>query len=363
VIVAFPAVAALIALACAGVVGWDALKRPRPERVIWFVAFLVFAVAAAAEVTGAMLGWSPVLARVYYLSGAVLVVGVLALGEAYLLWPARMPSFAPGIALLVVAIAATVVWSAPVDPARLADEGWHALERGPVLVALAVAINAGGTLVLVGGALYSAVRLRAAASSQRRAVGCVLIAAGAIFVALGGTMTRLGRPEYLYLAMSAGIAVIFAGVLLTRSPRRHRRTHERPPTDMAADESTAASIRRAGQEQAVAGEGLRFIADRLLPFDDADIADLCRRWSAAPIGGDVLTREQAMQTWALRVSLAGEARDRFDRLPLGVQGQLGELYRHVWVDDNPQRRPEMGAESRRSLAILRPASEAEGEAR
>ena len=362
-IVAFPATAALVALACAGIVGLDALRRPRPERIVWFVAFLVFALAAAAEVAGATLGWSPALARVYYLSGAVLVVGLLALGEAYLLWPARMPAVAPGIALLVVAIAATAVWSAPVDAVRLPEAGWHAIERGPALVALAVSINAGGTLVLVGGALSSAARMRSTPGSRQRAAGCVLIAAGAVVVALGGTLTRLGRPEYLYLAMSAGIAVIFAGVLLTRSTRERARSRA-STKDMSPEEGlTVLSSPGVWRPDSLADEGLRFVADHLLPLDAGAVADACRRWSAVPIEGDALTREQAKMTWALRVLLANPARDRFDRLPLVVQAQVADLYHDVWSAEQRQHRRDPGAGSRRSLTILRPANEAEGEAR
>lgn len=338
----FPSLAAIVALACAAVVGWDALRRPRPERFVWFVAFLVFFVAAAAEVAGAAVGWSPTLARVYYLAGAVLVVGLLALGEAYLLWPRRMPAVTPGIALLTVAIAATVVWSAPVDVARLPEAGWHALERGPTLVLLAVSINAGGTLVLVGGALYSAATARLQEGWNRRAVGCVLIALGATLVALGGSLTRLGRPEYLYLAMSAGIAVIFAGVLLTRPARVRARTDAAGASD---------------------DEGVRFIIERLLPMSDEEIAEACRRWSATPIEGDVLSREQARRTWGLRLLLAEPTREQFDGLPLVVQAQLAELYGQVWAGDRPLGRAETEAGGGRPLAILRPVSDAEGEAR
>ena len=217
--IALPAAAALIAAICAAIVGWDALRRPRPERVIWAGAFLLFMVAAACEVIGSAIGWSPTLARVYYLTGAVLVVGALALGELYLLLPGRMPAITPGVSLLLVAVAATAVWSAPIDWARLPTAGWQALERGPFLVALAATINAGGTIVLAGGALYSAWKLRAAGGSGQRAAGCLLIAIGTVVVASGGTLTRFGRPEYLYLPMSLGIAIIFSGVSdATRRP-------------------------------------------------------------------------------------------------------------------------------------------------
>ena len=156
--IVLPAIAAVVALRCAMFVGWDALRRPRPERTIWTLAFVVFAIAAACEVVGAALGWSSLLARLYYLTGAVLVVGILALGEFYLLVPDRVPAITPGLSLLVAAFAATLVWSAPIDAAQLAGEGWRAIERGPLLVALAVAINAGGTAILAGGTVYSAWR-------------------------------------------------------------------------------------------------------------------------------------------------------------------------------------------------------------
>src|SRR5215213_9524935 len=217
--IALPAAAAAIAALCAAFVGWDALRRPRPERVSWAVAFLLFTAAALSEVVGAANGWTLTLARAYYLAGAVLVVGVLALGELYLLLPRRMPAITPGVSLLLVAVAATAVWSAPIDSARLPAEGWQALQRGPFLVALAATINAGGTIVLAGGALYSAWKLRTGGSSGKRAAGCLLIAVGTVVVALGGTLTRLGRPEYLYLPMALGVAIIFAGIILTRQPR------------------------------------------------------------------------------------------------------------------------------------------------
>ena len=63
--IAFPAATALIAALCTALVGWDALRRPSPERVSWSVAFLLFTAAALSEVVGAAMGWTPTLARVF----------------------------------------------------------------------------------------------------------------------------------------------------------------------------------------------------------------------------------------------------------------------------------------------------------
>jgi hypothetical protein len=348
--IAFPAAAALIAGLCTAFVGWDALKHPRPERAVWALAFLVFAVAASTELVGSLAGWSAALARIYYLTGAVLVVGILALGELYLLFPGRLPSFTPGLSLLVVAVAATAVWSAPIDSSRLEAIGWHALERGPFLVALAATINSGGTLVLVGGALYSAWRLRATHGSAQRAAGCLLIAAGTVVVALGGTMTRFGRPEYLYVAMSLGIAIIFSGVVLTRRPHSMRNTlPQAPNAKHDPDASRLGRLIPLPPRQhpevpvAAANEGTRFIVENLLPLDDAQIEEACRRWSATPVGGDAFNRVQAKQVWALRIGLPSSARSRFDALPLNIQAELAEIYAEVWSATSMEDRGERGA--------------------
>jgi hypothetical protein len=335
--IAFPLFATLVALACAAFLGRDAIERPRPERIIWALAFLVFAVAAGSEVAGSALGWSAPLTRVYYLSGAVLVVGFLALGELYLLFPNRMPAVTPGLTLLVVAVAISTVWSAPVDAASLRTHGWAAIERGPALVALAATINAGGTIVLVAGALYSWWRLRGATVTKQRALGCLLIAAGTIVVAAGGTLTRFGHREYLYFAMALGIAIIFAGVMLTRGkPRaRFRSSGEAAIADLDGSPRRARLIplpsghaQSGGMAQAT--PGIEFIITNLLLLQDDQLEAACRNWSASAIDGNELTRDQAKQVWALRLALPEQFRGRFDGLPMRLQAQLAELEREVW---------------------------------
>ena len=341
--VLFPAIATLVALACAAFVGWDAMRRSRPERITWTIAFLVFAAASGAEVAGSVLGWSPLLTRLYYLSGAVLVVGLLALGELYLLLPGRMPAITPGLAILVSAIAATTVWNAPIDAEALQTQGWGAIERGPFLIALAASINAIGTAVLVGGAIYSAWRLKSLGGSRQRAIGCLLIAVGTMFVAAGGTLTRFGHREFLYIPMALGIAIIFGGILLTRGNavlRRSRRTRPDQVTAVAIAaprQSLRLLPHRPMREARVdtAGEAVQFIVTRILSLPDGEVATACRLWSATAIEGEGLTRLQARRAWALRLVLPKEPRSRFDALPLGVQAQLGELYAEVWAQSSP----------------------------
>jgi hypothetical protein len=336
-VIAFPAFAALVAALCAASLVRDAIARPRPERITWAIAFIIFALAAGSEVVGATLGWSSMLARVYYLCGAVLVVGVLALGELYLLFPGKLPSVTAGLALLVAAVSATIVWSAPIDQQRLQTEGWHAIERGPALIAVAVALNAGGTAILAGGALFSAWAMRGKPDLRQRAAGCLLIAVGTLTVASGGTLTRLGRPEYLYLAMSAGIAIIFSGILLTRGGSSRQSGAQSPAGIGTASSRLVALPRRAERPVSATDDGLAFLGQRLQEMDAAALATFCRQWSATPRESVELDRGDAERVWQLRLLLPPEQQAALDRLPLVTQAQLAELYFDVWSATRPAR--------------------------
>lgn len=331
--IAFPVLAMVIASVCAFRMGWDAWRRPKPERVVWAIAFAVFAIAAGSEVLGSLVGWTPALARIYYLSGAVLVVGLLAIGELYLLFPKRMPSLTPGIALLIVAIAATTVFSAPVNSQALQTQGWAAIEKSPFLIALAASINAIGTVVLVGGALYSAWKLRTVEGSRQRLLGCVLIAAGAVIVASGGTLTRFGQREYLYVAMSLGVSTIFAGILLTRGKSR------KAPPQLQRGAPAHEAFRphlisfRGARLAGVGGElgaGIAFIAQQVLSRDSAGVEAFCRQWSSIREENQPLTRPEASALWNLRLQLPSPAQERLDALPVATQAQISELYDAVW---------------------------------
>ena len=240
--------------------------------------------------------------------------------------------------MLVVALAATVVWSAPIDETRLQTEGWHAIDRGPLLIALAVVLNAGGTAILAGGALFSAWAMRGKPALRQRAAGCLLIAIGTVTVASGGTLTRLGRPEFLYLAMSAGIVIIFSGILLTRGAKAGRAKPRLAHGNEAPHSRLVALQRGVGRQVQVQDEGLVFVGQRLEEMDAAELATFCRQWSATARDTAELDRADAQRLWQLRVLLPPELQAALDRLPLTTQAQLSELYHEVWFSARPARR-------------------------
>lgn len=340
IVVILPAISALISLSCALVIARDAIRRPRPDKLAWTIAFAIFAIAAGAEVVGSLGEWSVTLARLYYLAGAVLVVGYLALGQLYLLAGRWIARFAPGVTLLVTALAITLVWDAPIDAARLKTDGWDAIERGPGLIALAVTLNGLGTVVIVGGALYSAWRFWRLGIQRHRMIGCVLIAFGTLTVATGGTLTRFGRHEYLYIAMTMGVAIIFAGYLEARRPDAARaiapgqEPGQQPQRKQVAEGRAAlvplpairANHRRS---EPPADPAIAFIESTFLPLDDAALAAACRVWSVERRETDVFDRAEARRVWALRLRLSPQAQATFDALSVPAKRQLAELYHEV----------------------------------
>ncbi len=307
--VIFPILSALISALCCAMIVRDAIAKPRPDKIAWAIAFALFAVAAGAEAIGSLNEWTPALVRIYYLAGAVLVVGYLALGELYLLARNRIARFAPGVTIGVTAFATTLVFGADIDETLLAHDGWEALERSTTLTITTVMINAVGTLVIAGGLLYSAWKFRRLGIMRNRMIGCLLIAIGTLVVAMGGTATRLGSREYFYVMMTIGAAIIFAGYLATRQP-----------------DGAPFRVRSA---RGNADPALDYLERTLLPLDEARLTLICREWSVDPDPYPTFRRDEAVRAWRLRSSLSQAGQVRYDALSVPARRQLLELHDQV----------------------------------
>jgi hypothetical protein len=325
-VVVFPIISAVVAALCAVVIGRDALRRPRPDKIAWLVAFAMFALAAGADAWGRELGWNEGLARLYYATGPALVVAFLGIGELYLLFPSRMGRFAPGAAILLTATWMTLVIGAPIDSARLAGEGWEAIDRSGALRVMAILINSVGTVIIVGGLLWSIWRFRRTGTHRNRMFGCSLIVTGTLAVAMGGTLTRLGHYEYLYIAMSIGIGLIFAGVLWTRRPDRAAVPAMASPALAGAPVGTA---REALVAEPQLTEELAFLVERVLAGSPEEVRATCAGWSVEIDDDPVMSRRDARQAWRLRKHLPGSAQARLDALPVPERRAVVELAAEV----------------------------------
>ena len=72
-------------------------------------------------------------------------------------------------------------------------------------------INLYAVTFLVGGAIYSALKYRKMPDMSHRVIGNWLIALGAILPGIGGSFTRFGHVEVLYVTELVGIVLIYFG--------------------------------------------------------------------------------------------------------------------------------------------------------
>src|SRR3954463_1346807 len=177
--VVLPGAAAALCLALA----WSMLRRFvtrfHLHELIWGATFLAFGLAAGAELYGSVAGWTPSLVRLYYLAGASLSVGFLALGTLVLLVPRRIALVALAVVLIQSVFMVFLVLRSQVDPEAVQVAGWSALSKDGNLRALALTINVLGTLTVLIGTFGSAYAQWVSAPGPR-AFGVLLIGLGTL---------------------------------------------------------------------------------------------------------------------------------------------------------------------------------------
>lgn len=219
-----PLMSSLISFVFAGFV----LKRwgdhHRPHHLLWGIGLLMYAIGGLMEALYGFFGWHPLVFRLWYLFGAVLVAAWLGQGTAYLLVRkrvagVRVANMLMAILLLGSLFAAYRVFSAQLDPTRMiaGELSGHAIITPGVRV-LTPFFNIYGVLMLVGGAIYSAWIFWRKRIMLNRTIGNIFIATGALAPAFGGAFQRFGIPLALYLGEFIGAVLMFIGFLYSTRP-------------------------------------------------------------------------------------------------------------------------------------------------
>jgi hypothetical protein len=183
----------------------------------------MYAAASLAVVFGVAGGWTAREFQLYWSLGAVLNVPFLAGGELMLLVRNRTVQAAIWLALVfVTAYTVSVLRGASLDPVALAEElpsGKHVFGDGSAAHRLPQLISIPSYLMLLGGALWSAWRMRGRPELRDRFTGTLLIALGATMIAgFGSAFAALGYLVAFSVALAAGISVMFLGFLRAARP-------------------------------------------------------------------------------------------------------------------------------------------------
>jgi hypothetical protein len=182
----------------------------------WALGIATYGVGTFTESLTTLLGWQEPVFRAWYISGALLGAAPLAQGTVYLMLPRRAAHVLTVLLITYVAIASLAVWMAPIDVALVESHRlsgrvfqWQWVRMFSPLV------NLYAVVFLIGGAILSALRYSGNASTRHRMWANVLIALGAILPGIGGTATRMGHVEVLYVTELVGLLLTWTGYRLS----------------------------------------------------------------------------------------------------------------------------------------------------
>jgi len=188
------------------------MKGGGPHLLWWGIGMVTYAVGTFTEAWTTVFGWHPVVFRFWYVAGAFCGGYPLAQGSVYLLMSRRFADRSAVLWTSVIAVGAILVFLSPLDTSlaeahRLSGKvlGWSWVRL------ITPFINTYAVAFLVGGAILSARRFRREPAFRDRYAGNILIAIGGILPAIGGSFTRAGHVEVLYVTELAGLLLIHRG--------------------------------------------------------------------------------------------------------------------------------------------------------
>jgi hypothetical protein len=216
-----PILSTLVTFAFAVAVFRRYLLRRGPHLLLWTIGLLWYGIGTLSEVLLG-LAFSGVVLKLWYLSGAMLTAAWLGQGTLHLLVrKGRATWVLTGLLAAISVLAGVLVLAAPLMPAAatyqvsqpISSQYQNILSRSGLTILLTIVLNIYGTLALVGGAIYSAYIFWRKRVLFNRMIGNILIAAGALAPAMGGSFIKMGLPDWLYLTELIGVILMYIGFL------------------------------------------------------------------------------------------------------------------------------------------------------
>ncbi len=194
--------------------------RHKPEATYilwWLIGVLTYGAGTLTESLNTLVGWSVTNFKWWYITGALLGGAPLAQGTVYLLLPKRSAHVLSALLISLIVIASVCVWLSPVNlslvnPERMSGK----IFKWQWVRSFSPFINIYALAFLVGGAVFSAVKYFKSQGSSTRFWGNLWIALGGLLPGIGGSFTRFGYVEVLYVTEFTGLILIMIAYRLMR---------------------------------------------------------------------------------------------------------------------------------------------------
>jgi hypothetical protein len=188
-------------------------RKPEAKYLMWWtIGVFFFGLGTLTESINALIGWSEFNMKAWYIAGALLGAFPLAQGTVYLLLKKRTADILSWLFIIYIAVASIAIAFAPVDMS-LVDPNTL---TGKVMTwrwarLFSILPNIYALVFLVGGAAWSAIQYARKQGAGNRVLGNWLIAIGALLPGIGGSFTRFGYVEVLFVTEFIGLVLIWAG--------------------------------------------------------------------------------------------------------------------------------------------------------
>lgn len=222
-----PFISSIVSFVFAVIIFKRYADRRGTHLLIWGIGMVFYGIGGFCEAYFGALGWNPLIFRMWYLFGAILVAAWLGQGTVYLLAKRKWANALTALLILGSVYATFRVFNAELDPTLMTSSvhtgselSGHAIVTSGIRT-LTPIFNLYGTVALVGGAVYSAYIFWRKRILLHRTLGNLMIAVGALAPAFGGAFSRFGISGALYYGEFFGAIMLFAGFIRATTPMKN----------------------------------------------------------------------------------------------------------------------------------------------
>ena len=188
------------------------LKKKTKYLLWWAIGVLTFGLGTLAESINVLVGWSEINLKYWYIVGALLGGFPLAQGSVYLLMNRKFANATTMVFVALILIASIFVILSPIElPDSFNEKLTGKVFSWTWVRYFSPLINLYAFVFLVGGAIYSAIKYYKVGIKEAPFRGNIFIAIGGLLPGIGGSFTRIGYVEVLYITEFMGLLLIYFG--------------------------------------------------------------------------------------------------------------------------------------------------------